>query len=159
MATKKPKKRNTFLGYMQSFENREPNYPSVYQAWTKKVRQDMEKEGSWFLMEKNPPEFIAEYLSRMLRLFWDSNQPHKWYRFEWGYEENNNVSFSHKRVLRFIYTRLKAKGIRDKIFYLPGICRTELPRSAWVYPRANSCGEPIGIRPHDPEFKDLGVGI
>jgi len=144
---------------MESLENREPLYPSLYEVWTKKVRADMEKEGTWPTgLQEVDIQILAEYLSRILREFWDSNLPFRWY--ETG--EDSSVhremqKLRHTRILRFLYEKIRKKGVRDRAFIMPVWAGRHSYARSWIHlPRDSS--HAFSITPF-VEFNNHASGI
>jgi len=70
---KKEPRKSSFVRFFENLENHGPLSPhSAHERWTKKIRHQMEREGTWPVGEQEfKIEIVAEYLSRLLRCFWD----------------------------------------------------------------------------------------
>lgn len=73
---KKNSTQSKFMHFFEDLENRGPFTPnSLFETWTKQIRKDMEKAGTW---KENPKgvsfEFVAEYIYRLQILFRDVNK-------------------------------------------------------------------------------------
>lgn len=126
-APKKPKK-SDFVRFFESLEERGPLSPrhgKLYERWTKRIREQMEAEGIWPTGQQKPStEVVAQYVSRLMRLFWNYSRNRKWYQWEEKafYLSYRETAYAQLRtqfnVFYLIFNKIREKGRRSKSFYL-----------------------------------------
>ena len=114
--TKKP--RMTLIEFFEDLENRGSSIEdSLFEEWTKKIRADMEKARTWKKDPSNCFEFVAEYVSRLCRIF-------KMTREQMFIEEVVLGKVVSRRLspeaiaFRMIYLKIRVWGLRTKKFCL-----------------------------------------
>ncbi len=108
----------TLIEFFEDLENRGPSIEdSLFEKWTKKIRIDMVKEGTWNISRRNDFEFVAEYVSRLHRLFKGTKKD----LFDKKIVRGKVVSrkFTPEALaFRAIYLKIRIWGLRTKSFRL-----------------------------------------
>ena len=113
---KKPKM--TLIEFFEDLENRGPSIEDIlFEKWTKKIRTDMEKAKTWKHNPSNDFEFVAEYVSRLFRLFKESKQRYFIVRILRG-RCVARVQSPEALIFRTIYLKIRVWGLRTKKFRL-----------------------------------------
>lgn len=161
---KKKDERSKFVRFLGSIENRTPKLSmrsELHLKWTRKVRKQMEKAGTWPKPDQELDiAILAEYLSRLQRVFWNEFPWRKWYNVDWYHERDYNehpygIFAPYRKVLRKIWLIFRRKGLRDHSFRISD-WRAHTPSVAWVGPYKDLGGIPI--RPYTP-WNDHGLDI
>lgn len=162
---KKAPKKSNFVLFFETLEKRGPLTPSrgpIYERWTKRVRREMTKAGTWpTLLQKPDIQIVAEYMSRLQAIFWRTIR-RKPYRTDledvWGHdlEEWGRIK-PYLNIFFLIHKKVRTKGMRNKIYLIAPRNYWHSPYWMWVctdYRRTDD----IDIRPW-VEFNDHGAGI
>lgn len=108
----------TLLKFFDDLENRGTwREDSLFEKWTKQIRADMEKAGTWKENSTNEFDFVAEYVSRLFRLFGATKQPYFIRKIVKGKCVSQRFS-PEALVLRMIYLKIRVWGLRTKHFRL-----------------------------------------
>jgi len=111
--------------FFEDLENRGPLHPnSFFEKWTKKIRKDMEKSGTWLAEDGDEIQilkFVVEYMSRLQKEFWYacSKSPLKTDMIMIARTGQFPEFNSQKRIFRLVYFKIRAFGLRMKKF---GLC-------------------------------------
>jgi hypothetical protein len=142
---KKKQTKSVSVKYFESLENRGPLCPgSPYEAWTRKIRHDMEEAGTWItgFMDAGP-RFIAEYISRLQKEFKESKR-------------------AHDGTFKYLYCKIRIWGLRQKKFEMGKWVYQVRTTCAWVasYRYSYVKGEEYAVKPYVKYvFNDHGAGI
>lgn len=144
--SKRPPESN-FVRFFKSLENRgreSVRTGTIYDLWTKRIRSEMEKAGTWPTgMQEYSAEVIIEYISRLQRIFWtslpgyDSHLNHDFYDLLWCCRiRKGQIGKVYCDVFDEIYTKIRRKGIRSKLFVLsfPDEYEFRRQKSCGLYP-------------------------
>lgn len=113
---KRPKM--TLIEFFEDLENRGHSIEdSLYEKWTKKIRADMKKAGTWKENPSNDFDFVAEYVSRLHRIFKATKQPLFINEIVRGRVVSRKFSFE-ALAFRMIYLKIRVWGLRTKRFRL-----------------------------------------
>ena len=113
---KRPKM--TLIEFFEDLENRGHSIEdSLYENWTKKIRSDMKKAGTWKERSLNDFEFVAEYVSRLHRIFKASKKGLFLKKIVKGKVVSREFT-PEALALRMIYLKIRVWGLRTKRFRL-----------------------------------------
>ena len=126
MRSKRPKL--TLIEFFKDLESRGPWSPdSLFEKWTKKIRADMEKAGTWVENPSNDFEFVAEYISRLQMIYQETNAPFFIEKHIKGRVVSRKFT-PEALAFRMIYLKIRVWGLRKKRYRL----RRWLKRSQYI---------------------------
>jgi hypothetical protein len=139
-----------FMEGLEKWKGKISMYDPIHERWTKTIRADMEKAGTWPKPDQEmTPSIIVEYLSRLQAEFWKEFPNERWNRVYWFTEYYKARFKPYRFVMERIWKKIRRKGKQTRAYK---VCRFEKwqPSNAWLdeYPNGR-CKEHV-IHPYTP---------